>query len=25
MFNGSWTTWKQVDKSACDGLWANFK
>lgn len=25
MFNGSWTTWKEVDKSACDELWVHFK
>ncbi|GJS96133.1 transposase, Ptta/En/Spm [Tanacetum coccineum] len=25
MFNGSWTTWKEVDKSARDELWAHFK
>nr|GEZ28796.1 transposase, Ptta/En/Spm [Tanacetum cinerariifolium] len=25
MLNGSWTTWKEVDKSARDELWAHFK
>nr|GEU98088.1 hypothetical protein [Tanacetum cinerariifolium] len=25
MFNGSWTTWKEVDKSGHDELWAHFK
>ncbi|GJY98497.1 transposase, Ptta/En/Spm [Tanacetum coccineum] len=25
MFNGSWTTWKEVDKSGRDELWAHFK
>ncbi|GKD01701.1 hypothetical protein Tco_1171975, partial [Tanacetum coccineum] len=25
MFNGSWTTWKEVDKSARDEFWAHFK
>nr|GEV24935.1 hypothetical protein [Tanacetum cinerariifolium] len=25
MFNGSWITWKEVDKSARDELWAHFK
>nr|GEU64250.1 hypothetical protein [Tanacetum cinerariifolium] len=25
MFNASWTTWKEVDKSAHDELWAHFK
>nr|GEX22618.1 transposase, Ptta/En/Spm [Tanacetum cinerariifolium] len=25
MFNGSWSTWKEVDKSSRDELWAHFK
>ncbi|GKE73941.1 hypothetical protein Tco_1535982 [Tanacetum coccineum] len=25
MFNGSWTTWKEVNKTARDELWAHFK
>nr|GEW53068.1 hypothetical protein [Tanacetum cinerariifolium] len=25
MFNGSWTTWKEVDKLARDELWVHFK
>ncbi|GJS02440.1 hypothetical protein Tco_0318948 [Tanacetum coccineum] len=25
MFNGSWTTWKEVDKSGHDELWAHLK